>query len=96
MENKPFRIGLALSGGGAKGFAHIGALKALNEYGLEPDIVSGVSAGSLVGALYCDGYTTEEMLEMFQVIKFLDFAEIVMPKKSFLTMHGFKSFLQKK
>lgn len=95
MENKHFRIGLALSGGGAKGFAHIGAIKALHEYGLEPDIVSGVSAGSLVGAFYCDGHSPEEMLEMFAAIKFLDFAEIVMPKKSFLTMHGFKSFLQK-
>lgn len=95
MENKHFRIGLALSGGGAKGFAHIGAIKALHEYGLEPDIVSGVSAGSLVGALYCDGYSPEEMQDLFAAIKFLDFAEIVMPKKSFLTMHGFKSFLQK-
>lgn len=95
MENKPFRIGLALSGGGAKGFAHIGAIKALEEYGLKPDIVSGVSAGSLVGVLYCDGYSPDEIEKLFEPIKFLDFAEIVMPKKSFLTMHGFKSFLTK-
>ncbi|MGL5226748.1 MAG: patatin-like phospholipase family protein [Bacteroidales bacterium] len=94
MESKPYRIGLALSGGGAKGFAHIGAIKALEEYGLIPDIVSGVSAGSLVGALYCDGHTPEQMIEMFRPIKFLDFAEIVVPKKSFLTMNGFKSFLK--
>lgn len=45
-------LGLALSGGGAKGFAHIGVFKAFEQFGLHPDILSGVSAGSIAAALY--------------------------------------------
>lgn len=47
------KIGLALGGGGARGFAHIGVLEALEENGLAPNIVAGVSAGAVVGGLYC-------------------------------------------
>ena len=55
--HRPYHLGLALSGGGAKGFAHLGAFKALEECGLRPDIISGTSAGALMGALYADGYS---------------------------------------
>ena len=58
------KIGLVLSGGGAKGAAHIGVLKALNEHGIYPDVVSGVSSGSIIGALYCAGYSPDEILEL--------------------------------
>lgn len=51
----PVRIGLALGGGAAKGFAHIGVIKMLEANGLTPDMVAGTSAGSLVGALYASG-----------------------------------------
>ena len=54
-------IGLALSGGGAKGFAHIGVLKVLEEAGVPVDYVSGTSMGSIVGALYAIGYPVEEI-----------------------------------
>src|SRR5580700_5923678 len=49
-------IGLALGGGAARGFAHIGVIKALEAQGIVPDIVVGTSAGSLIGALYAAGY----------------------------------------
>jgi NTE family protein len=52
---RPVRIGLALGGGAARGFAHIGVIKALEAQGLVPDLVVGTSAGSLVGALYAAG-----------------------------------------
>jgi len=52
---KPIRIGLALGGGAARGFAHIGVIKALEAQGIVPDIVVGTSAGSVVGALYAAG-----------------------------------------
>ncbi|PPU92721.1 patatin-like phospholipase family protein [Xanthomonas albilineans] len=52
---KPLRIGIALGGGAAKGFAHIGVIKMLQANGLEPAVVSGTSAGSVVGALYASG-----------------------------------------
>ncbi len=59
-ENRP-KIGLVLSGGGAKGFAHIGAIKLLEEVGIKPDYITGTSMGSIVGALYAMGYTVDEM-----------------------------------
>ena len=49
---KPPRIGLALGGGAARGFAHIGVIQVLEENGLKPDLIAGTSAGSLVAALY--------------------------------------------
>ena len=49
------RIGLALGGGAAKGFAHIGVIKMLEANGIRPDVVAGTSAGSVVGALYASG-----------------------------------------
>lgn len=55
------RFGLALSGGGLRGVAHIGVLKALHEYGLKPSWISGASAGSIIAALYAYGYYPDEM-----------------------------------
>ncbi|MCQ2194927.1 MAG: patatin-like phospholipase family protein [Paludibacteraceae bacterium] len=57
------KIGIALSGGGAKGVSHLGVLKALEEIGLRIDLISGVSAGAIIGALYADGNTPEEICE---------------------------------
>src|SRR5690606_1890326 len=55
------RIGIALGGGAAKGFAHIGVIKMLEANGLEPVVVSGTSAGSVVGALYASGMDAFQM-----------------------------------
>ena len=60
--NKPI-VGIALSGGGARGIAHIGVLKALEEANIVPAVISGSSAGSIVGALYASGLSTDRMLE---------------------------------
>lgn len=57
------RVGLALGGGAAKGFAHIGVIKMLEANGFKPEVVSGTSAGSVVGALYASGMTVFEMQE---------------------------------
>lgn len=62
---QPQKLGLVLSGGGARGIAHIGVLRALLERGVEPDCVAGVSAGAIVGALYASGYPPARMLEFF-------------------------------
>ena len=59
------KIGLALSGGGVRGAAHIGAIKALEENGIKIDAMAGTSAGSIVAALYGMGYTTDEMIKLF-------------------------------
>ncbi|MBP5682500.1 MAG: patatin-like phospholipase family protein [Bacteroidales bacterium] len=64
------KVGLVLSGGGAKGLAHIGVLKALEENNIPIDYVTGTSMGSIIGALYSLGYTTDEMTELFHSEKF--------------------------
>lgn len=57
------KIGISLSGGGARGIAHIGVLKALEEHDIRPEVIVGCSAGSIVGALYANGMNTDDMLE---------------------------------
>ena len=63
VNEKP-KIGLVLSGGGAKGLAHIGVLKVLEEVGIRPDYITGTSMGSIVGSLYAAGYSAEELTEI--------------------------------
>lgn len=72
MENSGeiYKTGFALSGGGIKGLCHVGALKAFEELGIKPDIISGVSAGSVIGALYADGYSADEIVSFFDNISF--------------------------
>jgi len=60
----PKGLGIALSGGSARGFAHIGVLKALEEHGVEPQIIAGTSMGSLVGVLYASGLKPSEIQEI--------------------------------
>ena len=77
MATKKYPLGIAFSGGGAKAAAHCGALQALKEYGIQPDVVSGTSAGALVAALYASGFTPTQMVETFQGLNF--FKDIVTP-----------------
>lgn len=58
------KVGLTLSGGGMRGMAHIGVLKALDEFGIKPSIISGTSAGALIGAFYSLGLTPTTMQEL--------------------------------
>ena len=60
------RIGLVLSGGGIRGMAHIGLIKAMQERNLEAHSVAGSSIGALIGALYANGTSTDEMLQFFK------------------------------
>ena len=63
QSTNPYQLGIALAGGGARGIAHIGVLKALEENGIFPDCISGTSAGSIVGALYAAGKSPDEILD---------------------------------
>src|SRR5688500_17010932 len=58
------KIGLALSGGGARGFAHVGVLKALVDNDIPVDLIAGTSAGSFVGAAFASGISVEELIEI--------------------------------
>ena len=60
------KLGLALSGGGIRGIAHAGALKALEDNGIKIDAIGGTSSGSLVASLYAMGYTPRNILNIFK------------------------------
>lgn len=74
---KKYNIGVAFSGGGARGAAHCGALQAFHEFGIKPDMVSGSSVGALVAILYASGFEPSRMIELFQGLSF--FKDIVCP-----------------
>lgn len=65
-------VGLVLSGGGAKGVAHVGVIKALEDNDIAIDYVTGTSMGAVVGSLYCCGWSPHQMMEFFTSTKFLD------------------------
>lgn len=69
------RLGLALGGGSARGFAHIGVLKSLDQAGIRPDLVVGTSAGSLVGAFYAAGWTPWQIEEFALGVREADVAD---------------------
>lgn len=87
MEKK-YRIGLVLSGGGARGFAHLGVIQALIEAGIHPDVVSGTSAGAIVGSLFADGYSPKEIMKLMNSSSRLDYFSPVVPRGGFLQMSG--------
>ena len=74
------KLGLALGGGGARGLAHIGVLKVLEEENLRPDFVAGTSVGSLVGALHCCGYTWRQIHDVAASTNWNDLASVVVPR----------------
>jgi NTE family protein len=95
-KDKKFDTGLILSGGGARGFAHAGILKALNECDIYPDVVAGVSAGAIVGALYADGHSPDEIYEIFaQKRTFFNYVKLKMPGKGLFKTVGLKENLAK-
>jgi len=83
-----YKIGLVLSGGGARGFAHLGVIQALNESGIFPGVISGTSAGAIVGALYADGYKPKEILKLMNSKSSLDYFSLTVPKGGFLKISG--------
>ncbi len=83
------KIGLVLSGGGAKGFAHIGVLKVLEQAGVKIDYIGGTSMGSVVGGLYASGYNATQIDSIFQNTNFDDLLKDYNPRIS-------KSFYEKK
>ena len=94
MYEKHYRTGLVLSGGGVRGFAHLGLLQALNEAGIFPDVISGTSAGALAGALYADGHTPEEILKILNPGSMLDFLRPALPREGLLQIGGIIKILK--
>lgn len=91
----PYRLGVALSGGGARGFAHVGALKALEEAGMKPDVIAGVSAGAVAAVMYAAGVPLDEMLSLFTSTKFTDFARpSLIHGDGMFSLMRFKQFIE--
>lgn len=94
MEKK-YKIGLALSGGGIRGLCHAGVLQAMEELNIQPEIISGVSAGAIVGAMYADGNTPQQILEAFKHVSFLKMTKILVPEGGFFHLKSFERYLGK-
>jgi NTE family protein len=94
-KKKKYNIGIVLSGGAARGFTHLGVLKALEEFQMKPEIISGVSAGAIAGALYADGFAPEEILEIYTRKNFFDFLQLTVPKTGFFKATGLRETLKK-
>ena len=92
MKNYP--IGIALSGGFIKGFAHFGMMQALIEHDIHPDILSGTSAGSLAGVFLADGREPYEAVNLFDNQSFSDFTSFSLNKGGLLELNNFMDFLR--
>lgn len=88
------KIGISLSGGGARGAAHIGVLQALNENSIYPSMVSGSSAGALIGALYCSGLQPLEILELCKNHSFFKIFKIGFINKGLTELKYLEEFLE--
>ncbi len=79
VERKEVRLGLALGGGAARGFAHVGVIQVLEEAGLRPAYVVGTSAGSLVAALYASGKTPAELVRVAESMQEAEITDWMLP-----------------
>lgn len=95
MSQTKKSIGLALSGGGIKGVAHIGTLKAITEQGIKIDRITGTSAGAIVGALYAGGYSWEVILEFFTNTSIFNLSRFALRKPGFLDTIKFQNDLER-
>ncbi len=89
------KIGLALSGGGARGVFHIGVLQAFDDLGLRPDIMAGCSAGALVGSLYSVGVSPSDMLDLAISTKWFRFLKPSLPDRGIADLTYIEFILRK-
>jgi len=81
-DTKKQKIGLVLSGGGAKGFAHIGALKIIDSLGVKVDYIAGTSMGAVIGSLYASGYTGKQLDSIFKMVNFDNLISDNLPREA--------------
>ena len=90
-----FRLGVALGGGGSRGFAHAGALKAIDDAGYKVDVIAGVSAGSIAAVLYAAGLKPETIMKMFTEAKLIDLVDFTMGKGGLMRIDKFMQYFGK-
>lgn len=96
VPKPPLKIALALGGGAARGFAHIGVIKALEAQGIVPDIVVGTSAGSVVGALYASGMSGFELQNLALQMEEDMLADWTLPSRGVLKGEALQDFINQK
>lgn len=94
-QTRKYNIGIALSGGGVRGFAHIGALRAFEDVGIKPDIIAGVSAGSIVASFYAAGMKADDIFGLLGHIDMSKFLQVDISKSGLLKLDKFRKFLDK-
>jgi NTE family protein len=82
QEQEDVKVGLVLSGGGAKGLAHIGVLEVIEEAGVRIDYIAGTSMGAIIGALYASGYSAKELDSIFMVVQFDKLIQDNLPRRA--------------
>lgn len=92
---RPHKVGLVLSGGGLRGIGHLGAIKALEEHGYQPSIISGCSAGAIIGAFYAAGHTVDEMLHVIQDNNLFPTTSFRLRASGFIDNHFLARLIQK-
>lgn len=92
---QPPKIALALGGGAARGFAHVGAIKALESHGIVPSIVAGTSAGSVVGALYAAGYNGFELQKIAFQLDESSVGDWTLPDRGFIKGEQLQNFVNR-
>jgi NTE family protein len=95
LYKKKYDLGIVLGGGGARGFAHLGVLEALKKKGIEPDIISGVSAGAIAGAFIASGKTPRQALEIIREYKFFDISKLQLPRMSLFSLKAIRDSIEK-
>lgn len=80
QQEEDVKVGLVLSGGGAKGLAHIGVLEEIEKAGVRIDYIGGTSMGAIIGGLYAAGYTAKELDSIFQVVNFDELIQDNLPR----------------
>lgn len=88
------KTGLVLSGGGARGIAHIGVLQGLGELGISPDIISGTSSGALIGALYAAGHAPHRILELVKAHSSASLVRMALFSDGLFSAAGLKHILE--
>ncbi len=92
---KKFKTGLVLSGGGTRGFAHVGVIAALYEKGIKPDVISGTSAGAIVGAFIAGGKAPEEIMDIFENENFFKFTKLNLPVDGLMKLSGLEDVINR-
>ena len=94
LNPKPYKFGIALSGGGARGIVHLGVLEALHKYGIRPEIISGASMGALIGVFYAAGFKPLQILDLVKSNKMVKMFKWQVPSGGLIDLKKVLSLLE--